>query len=693
MMIPFFKGNRNKLLSTFMVTIFVLSLFSFGLGAVSYSSETASAWLPPEGTYVWNATEAASASNNSAWLPNGPIPEGADLIFNSTSVMNCAFDITTQVNSITLATGYTGTVTQASVVNVGAGGTLVQAGTLTGSISYWWINGGNVTHTGGTITADKLLLRMTGTDKTLSFIGTVTLYKIQILGTTTLNTNLRYFVELTVDGTLTISSEAMLSGRAFSPVPTISGMVNGEGTLRYWLHNSDLSANMSNVYCNVDVIGDFSQTANRVLTLTADAPGIKKLRMFSVGSTYTTGINTNNYNLTYSDLILDNRGIINLGTGTHYSSGSFNGVADGSQVIPGTSTVYLTGTGKTVELQAADSFYDLVVNGEYGMLSPLKVENSLELSGTLEQGGHDVEITSSLVNSLNVSGNFDGAIWLNGTSVTHLVHTTSFTGTVHSNRTTTFVHEHGSFKITPENWQNTTIDMTNTTDRRWTTNSDVDQLITFNHTGLLPMHEYLLYVDNVLTRLIRSDGLGRLQFTHAAWSSHDFRLVGIGAIDFGQYDIKVDIHHRESHHLRVQFSFDIPDLADAMITEVHWNFGDGTGSKKFSPIHQYERDGWYLVTVFVTDALGRTGHKTVQVEVGSPLSPPGPLEKLAWWLQTSFLTLMMIFLAGVLGTFAIVEVGRRHYGKVNPYVIAIFIIALVVSALIILEVEIWPPRI
>ena len=56
------------------------------------SERSSSAWEPPEGTCVWNATADGAASVAGNWNPVG-VPTTEDIIFNSTSVSNCTWDL------------------------------------------------------------------------------------------------------------------------------------------------------------------------------------------------------------------------------------------------------------------------------------------------------------------------------------------------------------------------------------------------------------------------------------------------------------------------------------------------------------------------------------------------------------------------------------------------------------------------
>ena len=97
----------------------------------------------PDGSYdlsdlenplIWTgAGDDNLASNPENWN-EGIVPyNGADVVFDSTSVKDCIWDIDASVvtvNSLTLATGYTGTLTQGNVdIGIGKGGIYTSSGT------------------------------------------------------------------------------------------------------------------------------------------------------------------------------------------------------------------------------------------------------------------------------------------------------------------------------------------------------------------------------------------------------------------------------------------------------------------------------------------------------------------------------------------------------------------------------------
>lgn len=109
------------------------------------------------------------------------------MIFNSTSVNNCSWDISTAVHSLTLASGYTGTVTQGNVdINIGAGGYLQQAGTFVPNSAYWVVDAGSFVVNGGGF-GGGLRIELTGIGT--SFKTSSNTHTLRVTGSTTFTGN------------------------------------------------------------------------------------------------------------------------------------------------------------------------------------------------------------------------------------------------------------------------------------------------------------------------------------------------------------------------------------------------------------------------------------------------------------------------------------------------------------------------
>ncbi|MBL0008509.1 MAG: PKD domain-containing protein [Saprospiraceae bacterium] len=58
------------------------------------------------------------------------------------------------------------------------------------------------------------------------------------------------------------------------------------------------------------------------------------------------------------------------------------------------------------------------------------------------------------------------------------------------------------------------------------------------------------------------------------------------------------------------------------INSIFWDFGDSTSSKLLKPVHAYEKEGPYLVTLIVTNPCGSD---TIKEEIFFVRSLPNPL--------------------------------------------------------------------
>ncbi len=69
-----------------------------------------------------------------------------------------------------------------------------------------------------------------------------------------------------------------------------------------------------------------------------------------------------------------------------------------------------------------------------------------------------------------------------------------------------------------------------------------------------------------------------------------------------------EANHREVNFTNLSFS----------ATDYAWDFGDGNTSAEKAPVHTYEEDGFYVVTLTATDKLGATNMITQDVEITEP---------------------------------------------------------------------------
>lgn len=126
---------------------------------LTYSSDT-----PSGTTSIWDGGAAdALASSPANWAGDVLPAIGNDIVFDATSVKGCTWDLTSAAYSLTLATGYTGTITQASDMYIGSGGYLQQAGTLTGNPANTIYCAGSFVASGGSRGNNVINLELSGT--------------------------------------------------------------------------------------------------------------------------------------------------------------------------------------------------------------------------------------------------------------------------------------------------------------------------------------------------------------------------------------------------------------------------------------------------------------------------------------------------------------------------------------------------
>jgi autotransporter-associated beta strand protein len=170
-------------------------------------------------TETWNAASAAAWDTSSSnWTPNATFTSGDDAIFDATSTQNVTSASGLTIGSISMNTGYTGTVTM-SGANTVNGTTTINAGTLsygaTGALgaSAITLNGGTLQNSGG---ADVTLANAIsvgsgggtiklGVAKNLSLTGTLSgSGNLSLGGSGPLSSIYLSFTSNTLTGTITI---------------------------------------------------------------------------------------------------------------------------------------------------------------------------------------------------------------------------------------------------------------------------------------------------------------------------------------------------------------------------------------------------------------------------------------------------------------------------------------------------------
>jgi hypothetical protein len=141
----------------------------------------------------------------------------------------------------------------------------------------------------------------------------------------------------------------------------------------------------------------------------------------------------------------------------------------------------------------------------------------------------------------------------------------------------------------------------------------------------------------------------------------------------------------------VSFNFTIHNLYGVKLVTTMWNFGDGVGSNAQFPVHAYDSSGWYQVTVYVKDAIGRIGTQTVMIKVGTPGGGAPPVEiRFYYWLFTAqAISLLGALVVGLVGAFTYDKFMRKYRGGPNLMVLVLWIVGMIVLALYFMKWGTW----
>jgi len=186
-------------------TVFILIFFVF-IPMLNFSV------LADPGAKTWTGTISSSWNNPGNWNPSGVPGSSDDVVFDGTSTAGCSIDISPTVKSVTIQSGYTGTVSLGS-------------NTLT-------ING-DFTISGGTFDAGNGKVKFADGTSTIT-IGTTQLYDVQIAQST--YGNFEIVGELSINRDLTISGVYNINGgdiNVVGDIVTTDIGVTGIATIKF----------------------------------------------------------------------------------------------------------------------------------------------------------------------------------------------------------------------------------------------------------------------------------------------------------------------------------------------------------------------------------------------------------------------------------------------------------------------------
>jgi hypothetical protein len=342
----------------------------------------------PSGPLVWTGLGVDNLASNPENWNQGIAPfNGADVVFDSTSVKSCTWDLPAwkvTVNSLTLAKGYTGTLTQGDVdIGIGAGGYHQYAGVFTPNSAYAVYSAGDFEydHLYGMITQDLLNLHTTGE----GYIRTRSAYLLSWYNTGNYMTSGPVWLNhqrphiFKNDGTITISSDdASISIYKYSYHHREfinNGLIQGDGKLEFVLRSEDYrDVKLGNILCPVELKLQQFSTRSVDISLGGDAE-LSRITVYASHEMHTITLDTNGYSLTASSVTVGTRGNILWGEGIH-RIGSLDTSVGSSDFEK--SHIIMTGGG-TIKLGYGQQVNDLtLVSGmRTTLLSDLNVKGNI----------------------------------------------------------------------------------------------------------------------------------------------------------------------------------------------------------------------------------------------------------------------------------------------------------------------------
>lgn len=308
---------RTKIFSFTVLALLLLSGLA-GVLTMPGMVGTASAWDPPSGTSVWNAASDGVFSSADNWLPLGVPAAGTNLVFNSTSVRNCSWDLAVTVGNIYVDASYTGRITQGNV-EIGYHDLYMNHSLSWYGSNYWQkCSGDFYVKTSNSLPSNNLKLEMTGDDhKVYGYSERFKELKISadvVFDPSASYSYLGTGMTVSPGASLNITKnilrwESWYTGAYFDNY----GSIVGAGTLNLYLYTYDRSARLGNISCYLTVQGHTSASANRTLTMVGPAT-LSDVVVSSNHASYTMTLTTGNYDASIVSLTLGDRGYLKAGS-------------------------------------------------------------------------------------------------------------------------------------------------------------------------------------------------------------------------------------------------------------------------------------------------------------------------------------------------------------------------------------------
>jgi len=412
---------------------------------------------------IWSSASSTDLNDSANYSGSGALLTTDDLVFDSTSIVNATASANLDVNSITVASNYSGNMTFINRTAIYENGNASFDGTGTLHLgSGITLNGASaILHIGsgvGTVTASPCVVTMNGTtgmtiddDKsvlfkslvlganaivtnsgsiTTTYTGTSTLLTFVNGGTLTINTqiNLRATADcsvISITGSPTINGTSILEihGRNSGVVSTLPAItmtgtttlnIAGRVTTASTSHTITLSGNISAPTINI-----MNNTANGFVfdqgMYTITSSGVLSIGNSSTGSTV-LNFNGNITSGSINGSTYNGATTVNLGASLISCNGNFT-FGSNHTITPETSTVTITNTSNITS--NGKLFYDLVIDASgktITLINALSCHSITKTSGT---------ITGNF--SITFSGNASFSV---STTLYRLIRTSGVTGTI-----------------------------------------------------------------------------------------------------------------------------------------------------------------------------------------------------------------------------------------------------------------------
>lgn len=339
-------------------------------------------------------------------------------------------------------------------IYIGTGGYLQTGGAFSPYMYNWIYCYGSFVKTGGTAGANnKINLEMKGTNTILNFPNLI-LNKLIITNNVTLKSqvstsdfNIKYDITLDIDK---YSLIVYLS--SYSRFYENNGkIITTTGGVRFFISESyKTNLIIGNCTAPIEILGN--PMSNNVNIKLGSDTIVNTLTVYTYSSSKYTTLDLNGYTLTTNRLTVGTYGII-INTNTITNYGDLN-LATGKIDLGGQ---YIQAGNGLITLGQDKSLYDFTINpGVTATLnSDIIVTNHLNIKGVLDTGFFKVNINSSLMSPITLSGDFLGQIYLNGSY--EVLFTPPYSGLVYFNQTTEFIAD-GRITFTPSNWTSVNIE-------------------------------------------------------------------------------------------------------------------------------------------------------------------------------------------------------------------------------------------